>query len=108
MDMPDPYTEYIKRTWLPQMHRRSAPNSQIFSDYNTPGDFRMGKESRDVSEALPSPEPQPTKAEDNNEDEGNNEEKLSDEEESVRNAIHVLQQLKIRPYEVQNFFQSGG
>lgn len=52
--MEDPYTEYqmVKRTWIPQMHRRSLP--QFFTEqYNTPGNFRLGKETRDDLEFLP-------------------------------------------------------
>lgn len=52
--MEDPYAQYevIKRNWIPQMHRRSF--AQIFSkDYNTPGNFRRGKETRDDLEFLP-------------------------------------------------------
>lgn len=47
MDMADPYADYVvsKRTWIPQMHRRS----EIFSpNYNTPGGFRSGIETRDL------------------------------------------------------------
>lgn len=52
-DMKDPYAEYnvVKRSWIPQMHRRSMP---IFKqNYNTPTNFRQGKESKDSIEFLP-------------------------------------------------------
>lgn len=45
--MEDPYVQYsvVKRNWIPQMHRRSVP--EIFNpNYNTPGNFRMGKETK--------------------------------------------------------------
>lgn len=48
--MEDPYAalNVDKRTWIPQMHRRSIPLEQVFNPkYNTPNNFRMGKESRD-------------------------------------------------------------
>lgn len=51
--MEDPYAEYsvTKRTWVPQMHRRSIP---IFNqNYNTPLNFRQGKETKDALEFLP-------------------------------------------------------
>lgn len=54
--MEDPYANYdvAKRTWIPQMHRRSAPYPPIFTqNYNTPGNFREGKESRDDIDFLP-------------------------------------------------------
>lgn len=53
--MEDPYAQYEieKRAWIPQMHRRSTPFAQIFSEqYNTPGSFRDGKETRDNLEFL--------------------------------------------------------
>ena len=46
--MEDPYAQYsvVKRNWIPQMHRRSP--AEIFNrDYNTPGSFRKGKETKD-------------------------------------------------------------
>lgn len=104
--MPDPYLGYetIKRTWIPQMHRRSISNNQIFSEaYNTPGNFRMGMETRDL-EFLPQPESTITEENNNKKDESKNAE---DEEESIRTAIHVLQQLHVQPEEVKDFFQSG-
>lgn len=109
MDMPDPYTEYevIKRAWIPQMHRRSVPDSQIFSEkYNTPGSFRMGKETRDY-EFFPQVEASPLE-----------EEVLADEEreeiaghpkqrDAIQTAITILQQLNVGPDEVKEFFESG-
>lgn len=56
--MKDPYAEYNvdKRSWIPQMHRRSI---SIFNqNYNTPGNFRQGLESRDSVEFLPYDEEQ--------------------------------------------------
>lgn len=108
MDMPDPYAGYevIKRTWIPQMHRRSIPNREIFSEeYNTPGSFRMGMETRDL-EFLPQAEPASAVEETNPKKEGPKTEE--EEEESFNNAIHVLQQLHVQPDEVKDFFQSGG
>lgn len=54
--MEDPYANYdvSKRAWIPQMHRRSVPFPPIFNqNYNTPGNFREGKESRDDIDFLP-------------------------------------------------------
>lgn len=103
MDMPDPYAEYevIKRTWIPQMHRRSIPDSQIFSgEYNTPGNFRLGKETRDLA-FLPQVEASIP------DEEISDEEERSDENEAIRTAINILQQLNVRPEEVKEFFESG-
>lgn len=53
--MEDPYAAYTvnKRTWIPQMRRRSIPLAQIFKpNYNTPKNFRIGEESRDNLEFL--------------------------------------------------------
>lgn len=106
--MPDPYQEYelIKRTWIPQMHRRSIPNSQIFNEeYNTPGDFRLGPENRDL-EFLQQGEPVIIETEINrNNDEG--EKPTEEDEETIRTAINILQQLNVRPEEVKEFFESG-
>lgn len=87
--MEDPYAEYevVKRAWIPQMHRRSLPNAQIFSDYNTPANFRHGKETRDQSlEFLPlmkSPE---------------------DDEQLVGPILELLEQLNLRPEEYRSLF----
>lgn len=54
--MEDPYSTYTvdKRNWIPQMRRRSIPLAQVFNpNYNTPTNFRMGKETRDELEFLP-------------------------------------------------------
>lgn len=107
MDMPDPYEGYevVKRQpWIPQMHRRSIPNNQIFSEYNTPGSFRMGVETRDL-EFLPQEEPSTAVEEISaNKERPKTEE---EEQESINTAIHALQQLHIQPEEVKDFFQSG-
>lgn len=59
--MEDPYasSQIIKRAWVPQMRRRSI-NPELFSEqYNTPSNFRLGKETRDALEFLPPPAPPP-------------------------------------------------
>lgn len=74
MDMADPYADYLvnKRTWIPQMHRRS----EIFSpNYNTPGNFRSGLEIRDDLDFLPTSDSyyndrQPRQQNDNEDDLG--------------------------------------
>lgn len=52
-DMEDPYAQVVKRTWIPQMHRRSPPLGYFSENYNTPNDFRAGRESKDDLEYLP-------------------------------------------------------
>lgn len=56
-DMPDPYTQYevTKREWFPPMRRRSASPPSYFNEhYNTPSGFRLGEETKDILEYLPS------------------------------------------------------
>lgn len=91
MDMEDPYSEYevVKRAWIPQMHRRSLPNAQIFSDYNTPADFREGRETRDDTiEFLPRIN-QPG-YDQLDEDEQDNEDRIAE-------VIGLLKQLNFQP-----------
>lgn len=107
VDMPDPYANYevVKRAWIPQMHRRSVPDKQIFSeDYNTPNGFRLGKETRDLA-FLPQVEEEITSNEE--EEEEAYQEKTDEDEEAIRTAINILQQLNVRPEEVKEFFESG-
>lgn len=52
--MEDPYADLMdKRNWIPQMHRRSAPNQIFTENYNTPYNFRQGKETKDALGFLP-------------------------------------------------------
>lgn len=84
--MEDPYAQVIKRTWIPQMHRRSLPASDYFSEYNTPNDFRAGRESRDDLEFLP-PE---------------NDELTVNDLRQMYPLIRYLNQMKLNPEEIQN------
>lgn len=103
MDMPDPYADYeaVKRTWIPQMHRRSVADSQIFSEqYNTPGNFRLGKETRDL-EFLPQMQPQ-------NLDEDEEYEVPTNGNFLARDAdVDLAEQLDIDPEDMRNVLDSG-
>lgn len=94
VDMEDPYAAYevMKRTWIPQMHRRALPDSQFFGGYNTPSDFRVGKEIRDDAlEFLP---------------QVNFDGRFEAEDparDKVGHLVQILQQLNLSPVELQKY-----
>lgn len=90
--MADPYAGYevVKRTWIPQMHRRDLPDSEYFGDYNTPSDFRMEKELRDDGlEFLPQVDLY----------QGTEETAKA----KVEHLVQLLQQLNLSPLELQGY-----
>ncbi|KAI4461799.1 receptor-type tyrosine-protein phosphatase [Holotrichia oblita] len=92
-DMEDPYVGYTlnKRTWIPQMRRRSIPLGQGFNpNYNIPNNFRIGEETRDKLEFLrPIPSPK----------------QLLSEDEEYSNGVDInSREAEITPEDLEEFY----